>query len=404
VHRVKIAPRPLALLASAALLFAACSSSGATASPSAAPTAAPTTAPTTAPTSAPASSAAASGSAATGTWKIGVVSDVGTINDKNFNEYTYKGAQAGAAALGITGTVPFAVPKSASEYPTLIQNYVSQGFNIIVTTGFNLANDTLKAAKANPNIWFIGVDQAPICITPTGDPDPNFGCKGDPATLLPHMIALGYEEDQAGYLAGMVAASVSKTASIGAIGGITICAPCVRYIQGYQLGAQSINPNIKVSTAYITTSDFTKAFADPVTGKAFAQQFIAQNKPDVLFQVAGLTGNGIIDAACAANIWAVGVDVDQFLSYPNGAKCIITSAEKHLANSVSDTIAGIGKGTATGGNRHYDATNDGIGASPGHDNASKWPADLQSKLDAAVAAMKAGTLKTCPDTCGQPPK
>src|SRR5262249_3653087 len=153
-----------------------------------------------------------------------------------------------------------------------------------------------------------------------------------------HYIALGYEEDQAGYLAGMVAATASKNGVIGAIGGITICAPCVRYIQGYEMGAKFVNPNIKVGTADVTTPAFTKAFADPVTGKAFAQQFIQQNKPDVLFQVAGLTGNGVIDAACAAGIYAIGVDVDQYLSYPNGDKCIITSAEKHLSVSVSDTI------------------------------------------------------------------
>ncbi len=69
----------------------------------------------------------------------------------------------------------------------------------------------------------------------------------------------------------------------------------------------------------------------------------------------------MIDAACAAGIWAVGVDVDQYLSYPNGDKCIITSAEKHLAISVSDAIKHIADGSAKGGNRAYDATNDGIG-------------------------------------------
>ena len=211
--------------------------------------------------------------------------------------------------------------------------------------------------------------------TRQGDPDPKFACKGDPATLLPHYIGLQYAEDQAGYLAGMVAATASKSGIIGAIGGITICAVCVKYIQGYELGAKFINPNIQVKTAYVTTSDFTKAFGDPVTGKAFAQQFIQQNKPDVLFQVAGLTGNGMIDAACAAGIWAVGVDVDQYLSYPNGDKCIITSAEKHLAISVSDAIKHIADGTAKGGNRAYDATNDGIGVSDFHDKASMFPPD-----------------------------
>jgi basic membrane protein A len=335
------------------------------------------------------------------------VTDVGTINDKNFNEFSYKGAQAGAAAIGMTGDVPYAVPKDASEYAKLIQNFVDQKFDIIVTVGFALTAATETAAKANPNIWFVGVDQGnDICVDATGavDTAKTPTCAGNPSigTLLPHYIPLIYKEDQAGYLAGIVAASVTKSGTIGAIGGITLCGPCVKYIQGYELGAKSVNPNIKVVTTYVTTSDFKKAFADQATGKSFGQQFIQQTKPDVLFQVAGLTGNGILDAACAAGIYGIGVDVDQALSYPTDAKCTITSAEKHLTKSVAATIQAIAAGTAKAGLATFDATNDGIGASAGHDLASAWPADLQSKLDAAIAGMKAGTVTSCPATnCGK---
>ncbi|HEY3523034.1 MAG TPA: BMP family ABC transporter substrate-binding protein [Candidatus Limnocylindrales bacterium] len=396
---MRIRSTGFSLLGGLALVVAACT--GGTASPTAAPSSA---APASSAPASAAESPSASAPASASSLKLGVVTDVGTINDKNFNEYSYKGAQQAAQELGIAGDVPYAVPKDASEYPTLINNYVSQGFNIIVTVGFNLTNDTIKAAKANPDIWFVGVDQAPICVDEQGAPDSTFACKGDPKTLLPHYVAIGFQEDQAGYLAGIVAASVSKSGTIGAIGGITICAPCVRYIQGYELGAKSVNPDIKVKTAYITTSDFTKAFADPVTGKNFAKQFIQQNKPDVLFQVAGLTGNGILDAACDAGIWGVGVDVDQFLSYPNADKCLITSAEKHLANAVDQVVKAISGGSQQPGDAHFDATNDGIGASPGHDNASQWPSDLQGKLDQALAGMKDGSVKTCPDQgCGAPP-
>jgi basic membrane protein A and related proteins len=338
--------------------------------------------------------------------KLGVVTDVGTINDKNFNEYSYKGAQTGAAANGITGDVPYAVPKDASEYAKLIQNFVDQKFNIIVTVGFALTAATETAAKANPNIWFVGVDQGnDICVDAQGSVDtaktPTCAGNATIGTLLPHYIPIIYKEDQAGYLAGIVAASVSKSGTIGAIGGITLCGPCVKYIQGYELGAKSVNANIKVATAYVTTSDFKKAFADQATGKTFGQQFIAQTKPDVLFQVAGLTGNGILDAACAAGIYGIGVDVDQAVSYPTDSKCTITSAEKHLTASVAATIGNIVHGTAKAGLATFDGTNEGIGVSAGHDLASAWPTGLQAKLDAAIAAMKAGTLTTCPATCGK---
>jgi basic membrane protein A and related proteins len=391
----------IALFSVLALVLSACSTAATPtpSAPSAAPSvAAPSSAESPAASGSAGASAAASG-AASGTWKVGVVTDVGTLDDKNFNQFSFEGAEAGAHAIGATSP-PAIVPKDASEYANDIQKFIDQKFNIIVTVGFNLAGETTKAAKKNPDVWFVGVDQSPICVDANGDLDTTFACKGDAKTLLPKYISLQFAEDQAGYLAGIVAASISKVGKVGAIGGINSVPPVVRYIQGYQLGAQSVNASIVVKTAYVSTSDFGKAFNDPKTGASFATQFIKANGVDVLFQVAGKTGNGVLDAACKANIMAIGVDVDQFLSYPAAAGCIWTSAEKHLSVAVAAAITAIAGGTATPGDNVYNAANNGIGASPQHDKT--WPADLQGKLDAAVAAMKAGTLKTCPDKCGQP--
>jgi basic membrane protein A and related proteins len=338
--------------------------------------------------------------------KIGVVTDIGTLNDKNFNEYSFKGAQDGATAIKAAAPQSV-VPKDQSEYLKDIQSYVDQGYDIIVTVGFNLATPTTCMAKANSGVKFVGVDQSPICVTPDGKPDSSFACKGDAKTLLPNYTSLAFQEDQAGYLVGIIAASLSKNAEIGAIGGTTLCAPCVRYIQGYELGAKSVNPNIKVDTAYVTRDFSNKAFQDQTGGKAFADNFLTTNsKVDVLFQVAGLTGNGVIDSACAKGIYAIGVDVDQFLSYPNGDKCIVTSAEKHLQLAVSEAIKAIAAGTVKAGDNQFNAANDGIGVADFHDKASLITADTKSKLDAALAAMKANPpLVTCPATgCGVGPK
>jgi len=294
------------------------------------------------------------------------------------------------------------VPTSDADYGPLIQAYVDQDFDVIVAAGFNLEGVTAAAAKANPDIWFIGVDHAP-CINAAGDVDPTFAdCSGDIATLMPNYIAIKYAEDQAGYLAGIVAASLPDADIIGAVGGVSLCGPCIRYIQGYDLGAKSVNPDITVKAAWVSDSDFRLGFADQAAGKTFGQQFIQQNEGiDVLFQVAGLTGNGVIDAACEAGISAVGVDVDQHESYPASQACILTSAEKKLSNSVSQSIVAIADGSAAGGSTLFDAANDGIGVSAFYDAASKLAPDTQAKVDEALAAMKAGTLVTCPaDTCG----
>jgi basic membrane protein A len=382
----------LTLFGGLAIIVAACGG-GASPSPAA----------STAASASPAGSAEASpaGSAAgTSDLKIGVVTDVGTLNDKNFNEYSFKGAEQAASAIGAAAPTSI-VPTSAAEYAASIKSFIDQDFDPIVTVGFNLASHTVQSAHDNPDTWFVGVDQSPICVTPEGLPDSAFACEGDAKTLLPKYLSLQFQEDQAGYLAGIVAAGASKSGEIGAIGGTSICGPCVRYIQGFELGAKSVKPDIKVAVAYVTNDFSNAAFQDQAGGKTFAENFLAQNtNVDVLFQVAGLTGNGILDAACAANISGVGVDVDQFLSYPNAGPCLLTSATKNLELSVSEAIKAIAGGTATPGDVLYDASNEGIGVAPGHDKESAWAADTQTLLDAALAAMKAGTLKTCPDNCG----
>ncbi len=393
------------LVATLAIVASACSGTATPtpAAPSVAPSvAAPSVAPSVAASAAPSVEASPSPAASTGaSFKIGVVTDIGTLNDKNYNEYSYKGASEGAAAIG-AATPASIVPNDQSEYAADIQSFIDQKYDIVVTVGFNLTADTVKAAKANPTIKFIGVDQSKICVTPDGAPDDKFECKGDAKALLPNYESIYYAEDQAGYLAGIVAAYASKTNSVGAIGGTTLCAPCVRYIQGYELGAKSVKADIKVKTAYVTNDFSAAAFNDPAGGKAFGQTFIKTNKPDVLFQVAGKTGNGIIEAACAAKIYGIGVDVDQWVSLGAPANaCVITSAEKKLVVSVSAAIQAAAAGSFQPGDVLYNAANDGIGVSDFHDQAKLFGPEVKTALDSALAAMKAGTLKTCPDTgCG----
>jgi basic membrane protein A len=387
---------------------------GATEAPTQAPTLAateePTEAPTEAATEAPTSAATeeptgapATGSPTAGEFRVAVVTDVGTVNDKNFNEYSFVGASAGAAAIG-ADEPPVFVPPDASQYQAGIDAFIEQGYNVIVTVGFNLEAATAAAAKANPEIWFVGVDQNP-CVDAEGNVDPTFANCTDVGTVLPQYILLQYQEDQAGYLVGIVAASISESDVIGAIGGITLCAPCIRYIQGYELGAQSVKPEIEVITAYVTESDFVLAFNDPVAGKNFGEQFIQQNSPDVLFQVAGKTGNGALEAACEAGIHGIGVDVDQWLSLDADNnpvyQCIVTSAEKKLARSVEETVVAISQGTAQGGQNLFNAANDGIGISPENSGAGLITPEIQAAIDTALQGMRDGTLQTCPETCGQ---
>jgi basic membrane protein A len=126
----------------------------------------------------------------------------------------------------------------------------------------------------------------------------------------------------------------------------------------------------------------------------------------VFFQVAGETGNGVLEAACAAGAVGIGVDVDQWLSLNADTtptyQCIVTSAEKKLQSTVSAQIQLIVGGTAKGGDVLFNAANDGIGYSPDHQNPPKMTSEIQAAVDAALEAMQADPpLVTCPDNCGK---
>jgi len=372
----------------ASMVLAACGS----------PTAAPTQAPATeAPaTEMPATEMPATEMPATEApteaptaFKVGLVTDVGQLEDKSFNQAAYEGGQAAAESMSADFDV--IVTQNISDYKQNIQTFIDQGFNVIITVGFLMTTDTAIAAQENPDVYFIGVDQG-ICVDETGAPDATFTCAGDAATLLPNFQGIVFAEEQAGYLAGIVAASISQTGTIGAVGGTNVPA-VVAYNAGYVAGAQSVNPDIK--TLYQETNpDPAKGFNDPATGKAIAQQFIGQGA-DVLFQIAGLTGQGVLEAACDANIYGIGVDVDQVETLPNLSGCIVTSAEKKLKDTVQAVTESVAAGDFVAGTVSYNAgsTPPAVGLAPYHELESLITPEIQAKLDEAMAAMASGELK-----------
>ncbi len=378
---MRIRSTGLTLLAGLALVVTACSG-GATPSPAA-------SAPASPGGSAPASeSPTASGPELT-PLKVGVVTDVGQLEDKSFNQSSNEGAMEAAEESG--GSHSVIVTAQISDYANNIQTFVDQDFDVIVTVGFLIGTDTAVAAKANPDVTFIGVDQG-VCVDENGDPDPTFACAGDAATLLPNYQGIVFAEEQAGYLAGIVAASLSESGTIGAVGGTNVPA-VVAYNSGYVDGAKSVNPDIE--TLYQETNpDPAKGFKAPATGKAIAQQFLGTGA-DVRFQIAGLTGQGVIEAACDADILAIGVDVDQVGTLPNLAQCIVTSAEKKLKETVKAAVLSKAADTFQAGTVVYNAASDppAIGLAPYHELESLITPDIQAKIDEALEAMKDGSLK-----------
>jgi basic membrane protein A len=312
-----------------------------------------------------------------GKLKVGLVTDVGRLNDKNFNQGSWEGVLRAKDELGVETN--YIETSDTKDYDKNIQQFVDQDYDVVVTVGFALGEATIKAAKANPDIKFIGVDQFQ-------------------AEEVPNLAGLIFDEDKAGYLAGVLAASMSKSNNIGAILATDDVPPVWKFGEGYKAGAKSVKPDITVQATYHSDVDITKTFVDPEWGKTTALSMIDRGA-DVVFGAGGQTGNGAIFAAKERNIAAIGVDVDQYETI--GAEyqgSLLSSAMKLLGPGVFNLIKAAQDGTFKGGNNVGE-----VGVAPYHDWASKVPADVDAKVKEVDAALKNGTVKTCvPPAKGAP--
>ena len=351
-------------------VLAACGQAAPAVAPTAAPaaaTAAP--APTAAPaeaTAAPAPTAAPAGA----TVKLGMVTDIAKLGDKSFNDSAWAGVQMAAKELGVEPKV--IETTDPNDYEKNINQFISEGYNVIVTVGFALADATNAAAKANPEVKFIGVDQFQ-------------------AETIPNVAGLVFNEDQAGYLAGYLAASMSKSGKIGAILGTDAVPPVWRFGEGYRAGAKAAKADVDIQTVYHNDVGFDKTFSDPEWGKATALSMIDKGV-DVVFGAGGRTGNGALLAAAERKdkgVLAIGVDTDQYLTVPEAQAVLLSSAFKILDKGTADLILQASKGTLKGGNNYGE-----VGLAPFHDLDSKVPAELKTKIEELRKQLLDGSLKT----------
>jgi basic membrane protein A and related proteins len=247
--------------------------------------------------------------------KVCAVLDTGGENDRSFNEFTLKGARDAAAAEGLE--FAHIVSEAETDYEKNIQNFIDEGCDLIITVGFLMGDVTAAAARENPDVTFAIVDVEYF---------PGFGCDESLSDCysedLSNVTSLMFAEDEVGYLAGVLAGCMSETGVIGSVSGMEI-PPVVKFVVGYQNGARTQNASIETLNVYIPD------FNDPSTGKQAGQSMIADGA-DIIFGVGGNTGNGGVLAAHEAGLWGIGVDVDQYFTYPDVASSLLTSAAKNM--------------------------------------------------------------------------
>jgi basic membrane protein A len=298
---------------------------------------------------------------------IGLVTDVGEVDDKSFNQSAWEAVQQAEKDLG--AIVNYVETKDAKDYEPNMQLFIDKGYDIVVTVGYALGTATADVAKANPNVKFIGVDQFQ-------------------AEVVPNLIGLIFHEDQSGFLAGALAAQMTKTGTIAAVLGTDLVPPVVAFKEGYENGAKYINPNIKVISTY-HPGGLDVAFTDPEWGASTAAQAI-QNGADVVFGAGGKTGNGaLIEVAGHSGLYCIGVDTDQWLTVPEAHPCLLSSAMKAITPTLHGLLVDASKGTFPAGNYYGPAS-----LAPYHDFDSVIPQAVKDKITEISNGLQDGSITT----------
>jgi len=317
---------------------------------------------------------------------VGIVTDIGGLNDGGFNQFSHAGYEKARAQYGFPDLVIQSQVISDAEYTKNITQEAQQA-DMVIGVGFLMQKAIYTVAKAFPNKKFALIDG---CATNPAD-------KTGACVNLPNVAPLFFKEQEAGCLVGALAGQMENDGkakapkllghnTISAVGGLAI-PPVVRYIAGYKYCAQKVDPSVKVVIGY--SSNFT----DPTKCGAIADKQFSDNQADILFQVAGLCGIGVLDSATKHNVYSIGVDVDQSKGSTGAVRpSVITSAVKRIDVAAYDIINMAETGTYANfvaSPTKFDLAHDGVGyATP----SSDVPQDAVAKAMAFADMIKAGTL------------
>ena len=302
--------------------------------------------------------------------KIGLVTDLGQLNDRGFNQLAYEGLKHAEKELGVEGRVVQSA--SAADYVPNMRRLARDGYGLIIGVGFAQGNavDTVASRFPKTRFAIIDVDQSTLKHKPK------------------NVVGLIFREQEVGYLAGYLAALAEKRRAgpdvIGSVGGFKE-PPVDRFIAGYQAGAKKADPGIKVLNGYSSDWD------DQAKCKELALNQIGRGA-GVVFQVAGGCGLGALDAARQEKVWGIGVDADQSFLGPH----VLTSAQKKVDAAVLATIKSVQDGTWRGGrNAIFGLKENGVGL--GRISKKAMPEDVDA-VDDVSAQIASGEISDIPTT------
>jgi len=300
--------------------------------------------------------------------KVGLVTDVGGIDDKSFNQGTWEGIKLFAQENKLVEgkDVKYLQSSADADYVPNLSAFADQKMDLIVAPGFLIAQSLTDVAQKNPKINFLIIDSV---------------------VALPNVVSATFAAEQSSYLVGIAAGLKAKAdgkKSVGFVGGMEV--PLIKAFEaGYKAGVLSVAPEVKV------VSDYTGSFSDAAKGQALAVKQYGAGAY-VIYQAAGSSGNGVIKEAKERSAkgdlrWAIGVDKDQYTDgvYADGKSCILTSAMKRVDVAAHDVAVNVRDGKFPGGTTLvFDLSNKGVGIPDTNPNLSddiaKAIADASTKI------------------------
>nr|WP_183321041.1 BMP family ABC transporter substrate-binding protein [Flexivirga oryzae] len=308
-----------------------------------------------------------------------MVLDTGGVDDKSFNENSWAGMQA-ANKENSNISIKYVPSNSGSDYTPNLTKYAQSGCDTVIAVGGLMGDALKKVAKQFPKTHFAEIDN--------GNQD------------AANIYGIEFNTAQGAFLAGYLAAGMTKTGTVGTWGGLAI-PPVTIYMDGYWEGVQYYNKakgkNVKVlgwNEKNQKGGTFSGSFTDQNKGKSITQAMVSQGA-DIVFPVAGASGLGAGAAAAASGgklnlIW---VDTDGCESAANYCKYFISSATKNLSGGVQAYLKKAAGGTFPTGNYVGTLKNNGVGIAPYHDFDSKVPAALKKEITQVKADIVSGKIK-----------
>ncbi|WP_151480877.1 BMP family lipoprotein [Streptomyces albicerus] len=303
---------------------------------------------------------------------LAIAYDVGGKGDQSFNDAAYSGLEKAKKEFGYeTADIEPTEGETDADKEQRLVSLAKQGYNPVIGVGFAYGPALEAASKKYPKVTFGIVDSV---------------VEGD------NVASLVFAEQEASYLAGVAAAKATKTNTVGFVGGVDI--PLIhKFEAGYTQGVKDTKPSVKVLSQYLTQTAEEGGFSSPDKGKAAAEGQL-EKKADVIYQAAGLSGQGVIEAAAKEKKWAIGVDSDQYKQEALAAykDYILTSALKDVGGAVYSLAKSVEDGKPLAGVQTFDLKVNGVGLADSNPKMAEI-AGLTDDVAKAKAAIIDGTIK-----------